>query len=596
MAAPLGRAWVATAQLPESGAPVRLLRDIPELQQKITLDATDRPAGEVLAHLSPSLPVDLSAERDIADQRVTLHLVNQPVYLLMDRLTRLLSHHLDAPKGYQWGHLDRAAGTRPAYQLWRDGHSVNEEQAALDYPRREVAVMLRDLRDLAGMSPQDSETYTEKLIAGVSPQVLAGHKRDYPFNFCDPSEEIYAHALRGLSDSQLDDLVSGQSVPLASSAFTADVASLHQQEIDRSQAMQKSFLADHPGMSLSALALPPVNIPPSLGQGPLMLTVAPDSEDEDLLYDPAHTNPGTYTITLQGIPNSSLRVNTYDTSTNRAPEYVSLPTGPNLGPAIDLAPLLRAKGVTNDQRRDLGFTLQALAHAAGITVYQEDFLRGSVYPDPGSNPDNKTPEAFGLLTLKGPLPVLIAAICTHWNFQAQKLGDDYFFWSRTWAQYRADDIPERLLAPWRQRLQTQGRLTLNDHAEIAAALTWRQVSLTLQTALPEPRPWTLDLYRLMRVLGQLSPVQQEAMLSPDGLAFASLSPWQQQAFCQIYKKRLNAVSDDQLGEAVVTLEAEDIPDVSVERLTLTVKANDKSLMGALCVISKPSVPPLKPPL
>ena len=112
---PCGRAvcflWFALA-LPVSAAPPSaptlpvgisaspkstLLRDDPLLQQKITLEVTDRPLGDVLKALSPALKADLTVSAGIADQRVTLHLTDQPVYLLLNRLPQLLSHLPDHP-------------------------------------------------------------------------------------------------------------------------------------------------------------------------------------------------------------------------------------------------------------------------------------------------------------------------------------------------------------------------------------------------------------------------------------------------------------------------------------------------------------------
>ena len=545
-----------------------LLRDIPELQQKITLDATDRPIGEVLAKISPSLPVDLSAERNVADQRVTLHVTNQPVYVLMGRLTRLLSHHPDTSEGYQWGNLDRAAGTRPAYQLWRDGHSVNEEESALDYPRREIGVLLRDVRNMSGMSPQDLQKY-------------AG---DFPYKISASTDSLYTRAFQGLSDTQLDDLVAGQPLPLDPTVFAPEIAALHQEEVDRAQAGWKSaqaFLAANPGASMPGVSLS--SPPPDVPLTPPMLSVVPGSNYENYTDNFFLSSPTQYNVHLEGVSNDSLLLDTYDTNANRSPDRVPPPKGPQLGPIVDLTPLLTAKSVTPAQRRDVGFTLQALAHAAHITFYQEDFLHRSAEIEA-----TEAPNVVGLTTLKGPLPVLIAAICTHWNYQWQKVGDDYLFWSRTWAQDRADDVPERLLSPWRQRLQKQGKLTLADRADMAAALTWRQVGLTLKVALPETGPWSNDLYQMLHVIGLLSPAQNSAASSESGLAFASLAPWQQEAFAQSFRRQLKTVTNEQLNNAVMALEVEDVPDPLGQRAILTLKTSAQKLMQTRGFIPLPN--------
>ena len=559
----------ATIALPKSIALTsRLLRDIPELQQKITLDATDRPVGEVVSSLS--LQVDLSAERNVADQRVTLHLMNQPVYVLMDRLTRLLSHHPDTSEGYQWGHLDRAAGTRPAYQLWRDGHSVDEEQGALDYPRREIAVLLRDVRNMANLSPEDLAKYTG----------------DLPFKIGGPEDSVIVRAFQGLSDSQIDALVAGQPLPLDPNVFAPEIAALHQKEVDQAQANWQSaqaYLAANPNVSLPGVSLS--DPPPDVPLTPPMLSVTLNNDDaEMMLSDPAYTTPGWYTISLEGVSGPVVMLDTYDTNESRDPYRVPLPDVPHSGLVVDLTPLLTAKSVSPAQRRDVGFTLQALAHTAHINIYQEDFLHGSAQIEASEIPD-----AVGLTTLKGPLPVLIAAICAHWNYQWQKVGNDYLFWSRTWAQDRADDVPERLLAPWRQRLQKQRSLAFNDRADMAAALTWRQVGLTLATALPEAGPWDFSLYRTLHFVGLLSPLQASAASSESGLPLASLASWQQEAFSQNFQRQLKTVTEDQSSGAVITLQVEDASNARGQRVILTVKANDQKLMETRSFIprSKP---------
>ena len=125
---------------PASAKPPSLLRDNPLLQEKVTLETTDRPLGDVLAQLPATFKVDLTTSAKIADQRVTLRLADQPLFRLMDRLPRLLSHSPGAPHGYYWEKVGRPAKARPAFNLWRDLRSVQDEECELDYPRREAIV------------------------------------------------------------------------------------------------------------------------------------------------------------------------------------------------------------------------------------------------------------------------------------------------------------------------------------------------------------------------------------------------------------------------------------------------------------------------
>ncbi|MBV9848130.1 MAG: hypothetical protein JO250_00440 [Armatimonadetes bacterium] len=535
--------------------PPQLLRDIPALQQKITVEATDRPLGDVLARLSPTLKVDLTARREAADQRVTLHLTDQPVYSLMDRLVILLSHDPDRPHGYHWGPLDRPAGARPVFQLWRDSASEAEERDALDYPRREAAVLLRDLRNMAGMTPQERAQY----------------KGEEPHGWDDNADKVYVKAFKSLSDAQIDALLDGEAVPLDPALFAADLAALRQQKRDSMKHEQELAALTHTADPYpNGIPEPP---PPA---APPTLTVTRRDQDDDERLPEAF---GQYliSINLDGAASEHIVLDTYDTNTNPDPRSL-WPTeaAKASGPVVDLTPLLTARTVTTEQRRDVGFTLQALAQAAHITLYQEDFLRRS------SQVEQSDPPQYGLQTLKGPLPTLIAAICAHWNYQAQKVGDDYLFWSRTWAQDRAVDVPERLLAEWRRKMEKQGALTLDDYAEVAAALTWPQIRLTFNTAIPGTSFATMvpRTYHALRVVGLLSPAEHAAAFSDAGLPLAAMPPWEQEAFAGTFQKELSDVSGDQLDQAILTVQTPDDSHVYGQRVALKVAAGDQTLLAA----------------
>lgn len=521
-----------------------LLRDIPQLQQKVTLEATDRPVGDVLTDLSQTLWVDLSAERNIADQRITLHLEGQPVYALMDRLVRLLSHHLDTRKGYYWNPLERPRGTRLAFQMWRDERSVNEEESALDYPQREIVALLRDLRNSARLPRGERAKY----------------KGEYPYQLSDDNDDLdnlpYTKAFSGLTDDQIDALAAGQSLPLNPALFASEIAAMRQRQ-------------------------PEVPLPiPSL-------TVRP--YDEDLNYSWVSTDKmGKYLVSLQGVLASLLILDTYDTTSSRSPFMVSVPpvSHPASGTVIDLAPLLSAKTVTRAEQTDVGFTLQALAKTAHISLYQEDFLRTSPEREPTDAP------SVGLAMRKGTVPALLDAVCAHWNYCWQKVGSDYLVWSRTWALDRAGDVPERLIVRWRKRIIKQGGPTLNDRAEIAAALNPRQIGLTLDATLPEAGQWSHSTYPMYRFLGQLSPLEEDAVFSDAGLNLGSLSPWKQNAFAEDFQQHLANVSSDQLSRAVMTAHFGEVGDPAWESVTMSVKADDQTLFGTLDSVLRPPLPQL----
>jgi hypothetical protein len=304
-----------------------------------------------------------------------------------------------------------------------------------------------------------------------------------------------------------------------------------------------------------------------------------------------------YQVTLEGISafvDNSMLVNTYDTRTRReADQAALLPPSAAQGPSVDLTPLLAAKTVTRVQRRDVGFTLAALAQGAHLNLYQEDFLRVNTQGE-RSGDDILTSDlsSVGLTTLKGPLSTLIAAICAHWGYLYTRVGDDYLFWSGVWAQDRADDIPERLIALWQQRLKRQGTLTVDARAEIAASLPLRQILLTLNPVLSEAGPWSPTSYAMFRFLGQISAEEKAAALSDTGLACGSLPPWEREAFVSDFHNRLKGVSDDQLARAVIRFELEEDSKTFFQRVTLNVTSDDALILSVRDAVRMPKPPSL----
>jgi hypothetical protein len=190
------------------------LRDDPALQEKITFEATDLPLGELLSSLSRRLTVDLRTTHPLDDQRISLRIHALPVYQLMARLPELLSHTPFAPHGYYWERLAPISGTRPGYRLWRDSRSLLEEREALDFPRTKAALLLRELRKAARMTPEQ----------------LAAYKTDLPGDYTtDPDFQPFRDALKGLSDPQMDALARGNAVPIDPTLFPDQVAAFNKQ-------------------------------------------------------------------------------------------------------------------------------------------------------------------------------------------------------------------------------------------------------------------------------------------------------------------------------------------------------------------------------
>jgi hypothetical protein len=463
--------------------------------------------------------------------------------------------------------LDRPAGTRPAFNLWRDQRSVQDEEYERGYPRREAATLLRDMRNLCRLTPEERKSY----------------KGDWPFvrfpNNAPAENSPEGKALRDLTDAQIDALLDGQKIALDPTLFSKEIADFRQQR-------RKDYLRIQnipPEQAASAPALP--DIPPAIS------VTRADSDSGDPERETR------FHLNLEGVVEGSTNLDVYDT--NAHPDPSRVPPAAILAdpaaPRVDLTPLLGDKAATPEQRDSLSFTLQALARTARINIYSETFLK-KPFITYGAR-------SGGLTTFKGTVPNLIAAICAEWNYQAQKVGDDYLFWSRTWAEDRAVDVPDRLLSRWRARQQKQGVLTLTDREEIAAALTWPQVALTLTPALPQAA-MSAHEYKALRLLGTLSPVESDAAFSARGLALAEASPLVQRAFAADMgqqaaqtlsddsnsiesRQRLAQVTSDQYAQAVLTVQTEQwqAPDGARQKVKLSVSGGGANLFSTWVLIS-----------
>ena len=359
--------------------------------------------------------------------------------------------------------------------------------------------------------------------------------------------------MRDLTDAQIDALLDGEKVALDPALFPQEIAAFNKQR-------HETYLRIQHIPAGVAATLPPLpDIPPSVSV----------SRADSGGNDPA--GEMRYHLNLEGVVNYSSNIDVYDTNAHPDPSRVPPIAAPVDGgtPLIDMAPLLNDKAVTPEQRDSVSFTVQALAKAAHVNFYCETFLKGPYVAS--------RQRAGGLGTLKGTLPSLIGAICTEWGYQAQKVGDGYLFWSRTWAQDRAVDVPDRLIDRLRTRRQKQGALTLTDEEEIAATLTWPQVALTLAPALPDVRMGNSE-YKALHLLGLLPPAESDAAQSAGGLTLAVSSPWVQQAFAADLQQKAAQTEEQFLSDDSVSIESRHQPaPVTSEQYAqavLTVRADE----------------------
>jgi hypothetical protein len=207
--------------------------------------------------------------------------------------------------------------------------------------------------------------------------------------------------------------------------------------------------------------------------------------------------------------------------------------------------------------------LPAVEEAFGVRLLADAYLRQAIA--------RMTPLGEGELPLYRVLDRL-AGSSRRWV----RDGDFIRLRSRTWAHDRRGEIPDRILDQWAAVRQRQGGFTLDNLAEIATALRDEQVESLLMLALDGGMEnmleyTTLNANRyLLRLYGTLQPPQRAALRTTQGLAARALSPAQQRMLVQLNRAQNRALvglafgskpvrRPEQLAEAVLTLESQDLP-------------------------------------
>ncbi len=456
------------------------------LRIPITLSAASRPLGGVLREVSSAYGIGLSARTGIADQRITVHLERVPLYKLMNLLARLLSHSLDQPKGYYWERLN-GNSAHPAYRLWRDAISERNEQLALDEPRQRAIRLLREFHQLCRATDRERQDYKGELAQSY---------------LTDPDLQPFRDALGGLSDEQLDELIRDGAVPISLGILRDQVASFNRKWRESEQRMRTAAIQ-------SGAPDPFPNGVPDSPPDPPRLSFQQD------LYGGEHPERSTlFGLRLEGVSlydGGEMHVVFDPLRDTGPPDLAPLPGEPT----VDIAPALLDPAVTPAQRSDSGFTFRAIARAAGTNLYQEHFFKPVYWGAPSR----------GLRILKGTPTQLINAACKEWGFTAIRNGRDVLIWSRTWAYDRAVDVPDRLIQAWIRQAMHDGGFTFAERLRIASELSWPQLRLTLDLALPASGPWdSMQKVRVMKSLAALSPEELSATFEGSGLALGSLSP------------------------------------------------------------------------
>jgi hypothetical protein len=153
-----------------------------------------------------------------------------------------------------------------------------------------------------------------------------------------------------------------------------------------------------------------------------------------------------------------------------------------------------------------------------------------------------------------------------WRYRWKAAGSCLVFHHQEWYARAGQEIPERIVLAYREKLANQGRLTLDDVAAFAVALG-HPVDLTavpldlLEAGIfaPAVSPGIFVFY------ASLSPEQRREAEGPTGLSFAAMSPAQQGQVRQRAAALTPPVPPDQLAAAVFRLRESILEDESFRR-------------------------------
>jgi hypothetical protein len=454
------------------------LSEDPRLQATVTVDAGPRSLSEILTGLSKQSGIRLVADKPIGNQRMMLQVSQTPLHAVMEHLRRVLSHDASGLPGYHWRQKDDAGDGGTTYQLWRDAASLRAEQVELDYPRRRIGQVLNSLREVARTDPARRDALGTDLPRSI---------------WTFPERQDHLAALASLSTPEMDVLAAGRRVSINPAVLPGLAARHRQAEAQRREEAE--------ALRAAALAMgKPDPLPqgpqPEQAFAPTLFWERPNVDGDE------PWNHGRFTVRLErGAGSSGIGFDLY--MMRRLNDYGSLPEQ-----RVDLTRALRGPEVTREQFGDVGYTVRALARAAGLKVVMEHFYQ------PGRRGGlSRT----GVPVTVGPVRELVRHICEHWDYRVERVGDTLYFWPYNWAMARACDIPERDLDEWRALLRKSGEFTVDERARMARAYSQGQLSYTMRVAIRQAGRWSARQTSALRLYGALTPTERSVAATPAGL-------------------------------------------------------------------------------
>jgi hypothetical protein len=427
------------------------LADDPRLSVTVREEARDQPLGELLAQLALTIGVPLRAGADTADQKVTMLTDPRPAAEVMG----LLSAHLE----YQWRHKGNG------YELIQPSEKGQKEAGQWEQERMVewacLATALMHPPPLEGtphrwMVDREAEIRQRLANEGLdeTERSSLNEERSALIATLHPGREAAQAVFRSLTIEQVRRLLTGQALWLSTADGTLQSSAarrVRQAELEAAQlpAWQAFF-------QLVGDRWPP-------GQAEVLVRLdeivprrdAPASHDEPRLrllflipIGPEEHHR------VFGLPGWSVET--------QEPQPESLPPTETDDP--DLLHPVTLRLATASDPVTLADIATAVRQTTGLEMLCDSFTRARLW----------RAEVAEVEKRPRPLAQLFDNLCAALGYEWEKKGHVILLRSRLRYRDRAQEAPERVLRPWRDRVRREQAATMEDMAALAAVLTDRQ--------------------------------------------------------------------------------------------------------------------------
>ncbi len=408
------------------------------------------------------------ASKSLRNQRVTLSIKNIEPGKIIDILIQILSHSNTEPYLYEL----HDGTDKNTFILTTNAEYKKEEKRSLEYPKKQLALILRNTRDYI----RKNENY----VYGTD---------SYPL-----TEEPHRTILKNLSDAQINDLIEGKRISV-------------------SEYIPKQMIVNYNKMfsieNLNTKNIIGNDFKPKGGkleEGPFKQPFfrVKFQQKNNFKFN-IGIEGAVYGVPPQGIWNDTYFTidpfqyckNPTSSLASATPESIQhLPHEKQ----FDLSELFN-KETTSEMRSDLGFLLRKISEITNINIAEEHFISRNYNADPSKKVE--------FLLKKGNIREIFEYIWRNYNYITNLHNDIYYLWSPVWAFEKRSDISDQDLDYWKNLKEKQGgSFSLNQWTQIASKYNNYQLQDTFYREIPtnfsDPGK-TIACFELLRFIGKISP-------------------------------------------------------------------------------------------